>query len=179
MKNLRNLLNASIVLGTLVFSQSAFTQKINQQSVNVTVNGTSSLHDWEMTSKAAIFTGTVNGNTISNATFSIPVKNLKSTKGKMMDNKAYSALNADKAPNITFVATSLPIGGKANIAGKLSIAGTSKNITLPVTVVKKGNAYSISGTEIIKMSDFGMSRPGFMGVKTGDDVTVKVNITAQ
>ncbi len=63
--------------------------------------------------------------------------------------------------------------------GKLTIAGATKNVSFPVSIVKKGNAYTIDGTEIIKLSEFGMERPGFMGIKTGDVVTVKVNIVAE
>ncbi len=178
MKNFKILLNAAILGGALVFSQFAFAQKIVQKTSSVTVLGTSPMHDWEMTGSSATFSGTVSGNAITNAVFSFPVKNLKSKKGKMMDNKAYTALKSDKTPDIIFNTSSIPVG-KNNITGKLSIAGVSKNITFPVAVVKNGNSYTINGTETIKLSDFGMERPGFMGVKTGNEVTVKVNIVAE
>ena len=135
------------------------------------------MHDWTMTSSSANFSGTINGNAITNVKFSMPVKNLKSTKGKMMDNKAYDALKADKAPNISFTATSLSVG-KGNLAGKLTIAGVKKDVSFPVNVVKNGASYNITGTENLKLSDFGMERPGFMGVKTGDAIKVTVNIVA-
>ena len=135
------------------------------------------MHDWTMTSSSANFSGTINGNAITNVKFSMPVKNLKRTKGKMMDNKAYDALKADKAPNISFTATSLSVG-KGNLAGKLTIAGVTKDVSFPVNVVKNGASYNITGTENLKLSDFGMERPGFMGVKTGDAIKVTVNIVA-
>lgn len=178
MENLRTFLNATIVCGTLLFSQFGIAQKINQKTTSVIINGTSSLHDWEMTGSSATFSGTINGNAISNATFTIPVKNITSKKGKMMDNKAHAALKADKFPTISFSAPSIAVG-KGNLNGKMTIAGVSKNVTFPVTVVKNSNTYTINGTETLKLSDFGMERPGFMGVKTGDIVTVKVNIVAE
>ena len=135
------------------------------------------MHDWTMTSSSANFSGTINGNAITNVKFSMPVKNLKSTKGKMMDNKAYDALKANKAPNISFTATSLSVG-KGNLAGNLTIAGVTKDVSFPVNVVKNGASYNITGTENLKLSDFGMERPGFMGVKTGDAIKVTVNIVA-
>ena len=135
------------------------------------------MHDWTMTSSSANFSGTINGNAITNVKFSMPAKNLKSTKGKMMDNKAYDALKADKSPNISFTAASLAVG-KSTLAGKLTIAGVTKDVSFPVNVVKNGTSYNITGTENLKLSDFGMERPGFMGVKTGDDVKVTVNIVA-
>lgn len=94
-----------------------------------------------------------------------------------MDNKVYDALKADKAPNISFTATSLSVG-KGNLAGKLTIAEVTKDVSFPVNVVKNGASYNITGTENLKLSDFGMERPGFMGVKTGDAIKVTVNIVA-
>jgi hypothetical protein len=52
------------------------------------------------------------------------------------------------------------------------------NCFFPVNVVKNGNSYNITGTETLKMSDYGMETPGFLGVHTGDAVTVTVNIVA-
>ena len=93
----------------------------------------------------------------------------------MMDNKAYKALKSDAQPNITFTAASLPVG-KTNVNGKLTIAGVTKAVAFPVNVVKNGNSYTITGSESLKMSDYGMETPGFLGVHTGDLVTVTVNI---
>lgn len=178
MKNLRTFLNATIVCGTLLFSQYINAQKITQKSTTIIVTGTSPMHDWEMNGSTAAFSGTVNGNTISNPTFTMSVTNLKSKKGKTMDNKAYEALKSSQHPNISFTAASVNMG-KSNINGKLTIAGVSKNVSFPVNVIKKENTYTIYGTEVLKLSEFGMSRPGFMGIKTGDEVTVKVNIVAE
>lgn len=152
-------------------------QTITAKSSKTTINGTSSIHDWTMTANAATFVGTVSGNAISNVKLVIAAKNLKSEKGSMMNNKAYKALKADEQPNITFTAASLPVG-KTNVSGRLTIAGVTKAISLPVNVVKNGNSYNITGTETLKMSDYGMETPGFLGVHTGDAVTVTVNVVA-
>ena len=177
MKTMKNLITATLALGTLCFAQLLNAQKLTQKTTTIAINGTSPMHDWTMTSTSAIFTGTVNGNTITNVKFVMASKNLKSEKGKMMDNKAYKALKADANPNITFTAASLPLG-KSNVAGKLSIAGVTKNINLTVNVEKNGNSYKITGSESLKMSEYGMETPGFLGVTTGDAVTVNVNIVA-
>jgi len=178
MKTTKSLISLGLVLGGLLFPQLSNAQKLNQKLTTITVSGTSPMHDWEMTGSAATFSGTVANNAITNINFTVPVKNLKAEKGKTMEKKAYEALKADKAPNVTFTATSINLG-KSNAVGKLSIAGASKNVSFPVSIVKKGNAYIIDGTETIKLSEFGMERPGFMGIKTGDVVTVKVNVVAE
>ncbi len=172
-------------LNTLKFYSLAFllmvgllsAQSISGKSIKVSVDGTSPMHNWTMNASTGTFSATVSGNTLTNIKFSVPTKSLKSTKGKMMDNKAHGALKADKAPQINFTAKSVNVG-KGTLSGSLSIAGVTKNVSFPATVVKNGSSYTISGTDQLKMSDFGMETPGFMGVKTGDAVTVKVNIVA-
>ncbi|UFK96961.1 YceI family protein [Kaistella faecalis] len=174
---MENTIKSAILLFAFTFFGLVNAQNITGKSSKITVDGTSPMHDWVMTSSSSNFSGTVSGNAITNVKFSMPVKNLKSAKGKMMDNKAYEALKADKAPNISFTATSLSVG-KGNLAGKLTIAGVTKDVSFPVNVVKNGASYNITGTENLKLSDFGMERPGFMGVKTGDAIKVTVNIVA-
>ncbi len=178
MKNvITKLFSLAAVMMISLFSV-AFAQNITGKSVKITVGGTSTLHAWTMTSSSANFSGTVSGNSITNAKFSTTAKTLKSEKGKMMDNKAYDALKADKNPTISFSATSLAVG-KGTTTGRLTIAGVTKNVSFPVTVTKKGEVYEISGVAKLRMSDFGMKPPTFMGaVKTGNDVTVSVNIVA-
>lgn len=175
MKKFNTIKIFTLALG--LFSGVLMAQNITGKSVKVAVDGTSPMHDWTMTSSAAKFSANVSGNTLTGVSFSMPAKNLKSTKGKMMDNKAHDALKADKAPNITFSAASINVG-KSTVSGKLSIAGVTKNVSFPVSVTKSGASYTITGTENVKMSEFGMQTPGFMGVKTGDAVTIKVNIVA-
>ncbi len=176
MRNFRTFKIALVALGLIGGLASA--QSIAAKTVTVTVEGTSPMHDWNMNASSGTFSGTVSGNTINNVKFTMPAKNLKSTKGKMMDNKAYATLKADKNSNISFTATSVNVG-KGNMAGKLTIAGVTKNVSIPVTVVKNGAAYTITAVEKMNLSDYGMERPGFMGVKTGDAITVTVNVVAQ
>lgn len=178
MKTTKNLISLALLLGVTLLPQLSNAQKLNQKTTTITVSGTSPMHDWEMTGSTGNFSGTVAGNSITNISFTTPVKTLKAEKGKTMEKKAYEALKSDKAPNVTFTATSINLG-KSNAVGKLSIAGVAKNVSFPISIVKKGNAYIIDGTETIKLSEFGMDRPGFMGIKTGDVVTVKVSVVAE
>ncbi|WP_312423106.1 YceI family protein [Epilithonimonas sp.] len=178
MKTTKNLISLGLILTGLVLPQLSNAQKITQKNTTIIISGTSPMHDWEMKGSTSTFTGVVAGNAITNVSLTVPVKTLSAEKGKIMEKKAYEALKSDKAPNVSFTASSINIG-KSNVAGKLTIAGTAKNVSIPVSVVKKGNAYLINGTETVKLSEFGMDRPGFMGIKTGDVVTVKVNVVAE
>lgn len=175
MKNLK--LIKLMAVSFTFFGLMVSAQNIAGKSTKIAVDGTSPMHDWTMTASAGTFSGTVSGNAIKNVKFTTAAKSLKSTKGKMMDNKAYTALKADKMPTITFTATTMPVG-KGNVSGKLTIAGVTKDVSFPVNVVKNGASYNITGTESLNLSTFGMERPGFMGVRTGDAVKITVNIVA-
>lgn len=54
------------------------------------------------------------------------------------------------------------------VKGKLSIKGVSNDVTLPVKV--SGN--EISGNASIKLSDYSLPRPSFMGVKVEESVDI-------
>ncbi|MCP2038624.1 YceI family protein [Chryseobacterium sp. HSC-36S06] len=176
MKNLTNFKILLLAFG--LFSGMAGAQAISSKTVKTTVSGTSTMHDWTMTSTSGTFSGTVAGNAINNIQYNMGAKSLKSGKGAM-DGNAYKALKADKFPNITFTATSVNIG-KGTITGKLKVTDVTKTVSFPVTVAKSGNAYTITGTESIKMSEFGVTPPSFMmnTVKTGDEIKITVNVSA-
>lgn len=176
MKNLvKKIQWLAVFLAVSIFTL-AYAQSLTAKTVKVTVDGTSPMHNWTMASTGGTFSGQVAGNAINNVKFTMPAKNLKSEKGKMMDNKAYDALKADKNPTITYTANTMAIG-KSVMIGKLTVAGVTKTVNVPVTVTKTGNFYRIVGSSNMKMSDFGMATPGFMGIRTGDAVVVKIDIT--
>uniref|UniRef100_UPI002F93A979 YceI family protein n=1 Tax=Kaistella sp. TaxID=2782235 RepID=UPI002F93A979 len=60
------------------------------------------------------------------------------------------------------------------------VTDVTKTVSFPVTVLKSGNSYTITGTETIKMTDYGVTPPSFMmnTVKTGDEIKITVNVTA-
>lgn len=176
MKKVNNFKMLLLALG--LFSGMASAQAISSKTVKTTVAGTSTMHDWTMTSTSGTFSGTVAGNAINNIQYNLGAKTLKSGKGAM-DSNAYKAMKADKFPNITFTATSVNIG-KGTITGKLKVTDVTKTVSFPVTVAKSGNSYTITGTETIKMTDYGVTPPSFMmnTVKTGNEIKITVNVTA-
>lgn len=176
MKNVVNFKVMMLAFG--LFSGLVSAQKISSNNVKTTVAGTSTLHDWTMTSTGGTFSGTVSGNSINDVKYVMGSKTLKSGKGAM-DTNAYKAMQADKFPNISFSATSVNVG-KGTMTGKLTVTNVTKTVSFPVTVTKTGNSYSITGTETIKMTDYGVTPPSFMmnTVKTGNDIKVTVNVVA-
>ena len=153
------------------------------KSHKLTVKGTSSLHDWESSVEKFESKGSfiLTDNTladISAVVATIPVKSLKSTKGKIMDNKTYEAFNVEKNPFIVFTFSGekiFPAKNVVEVSGTLNMAGVSKpvQLTLHYKILPGGDLH-ISGSKKLIMSDFKMEPPtAMMGtIKVGDEVEV-------
>jgi polyisoprenoid-binding protein YceI len=176
-----------IAAGTVeLHAQSAFSIK----SSTATINGGSTLHDWESKITTVEFKGSVKmkGNIlqcIKNVEVKIPVLSIKSKEGKVMDDKTYETFEFQKNPFIIYTCSDTKITEDAqhNItitaSGKMSMAGVTKpyNLEGKGKILANGNLQlTISST--LKMSDFGMKPPTlFMGTITvGDEITVHFNI---
>lgn len=161
---------------TTIYSQSKLTISGNSE---VTIDGTSTLHDW--TSKSTKMNGegtvTLDGNVINEVSkfnFSIPTKSIESGKSKM-DGYTYKALKADEFPNISFEMTSCTPEEKSLLVnGMLTIAGKSKEITADVEYEVTNGSIIFQCSELINMKDWDIEPPTlFMGtLKTGENVIV-------
>lgn len=183
----------SYLLLTLLLGPCSLYAQINytiNDLATVTIEGTSTMHDWEMeTRKVTGNAGFVfDGNELTDIrslNVIIPSESLKSGKGAM-DKNAYKALKTDNHQEITFILGSVgkiaKSGGKFILTteGKLTIAGTTKNVQLTATVASKGNGdVQCTGNTVIKMTDYGVEPPSFMfgSVKTGDQIEVVFDVT--
>lgn len=153
----------------------------------ITVSGTSTLHDWkENSSKGsanAVFMLTNSKLTdVSLLVFTVPVTSLKS-EHKTMDNNTYKALKADKHPEITYTlssATVTPVNATTytiKSMGKLTIAGTTRETEVDATAkLSPDNSISVSGSKKLKMTDYGVTPPKVMLIKTGNDLTISYQL---
>lgn len=152
---------------------------------SVSISGTSTLHDWTMSStdirvEANISldaTGTLD--TIHSLNMSLKAETLKSGH-TAMDRNAYSSLDTENYKNITFTLTSADVDNN-NVSGKgnLSVAGVIKAVPIESMCKSTGqNKFSCTGSQKIKMSDFGIEPPSFMfgTVRTGDEITVSYKV---
>lgn len=165
-------------------AQSAY--HVGGKSNVVTLYGSSTLHDWNMTAHSFSTDGqfTVTGENELSAcqalSFTLPVHNLKSDHDGLNDN-AYESLKADKYKDIVFKASSAKVsslgGHKYQIAasGNLTIAGVTRPTTVTATaVVNSDGSISCSGSVPLKLSEFNIDRPSFMfgTMKVGDALTL-------
>ncbi len=150
-----------------------------------TLAGTSTLHDWTMTSTEASYDAKFElsneGSPVQlvSLSYSLAAESLKSGKGAM-DKNAYNALNTDKHKKITFVLTNATTdGGNFKCNGNLTIAGVTKPISLEATCKGSANGdLSCNAKYALKMTDFKVEPPTFMfgSIKTGDDLTLTFSI---
>lgn len=152
------------------------------------IQGTSSLHDWEMISQSCKGALQLDRDRqsldIENIQLKVRVTSLKSGK-KIMDKKCYDALKYEDYPDIIYrfiSITNIKSQGsnsyKANLEGTLDIAGVLKTIKIDVAIQKKDGIISIQGTKPVKMSDFGVKPPkALLGtLKTGNEITIIFNL---
>lgn len=185
----------SVLLLATIFSFSlnpVIDKNVSSQVVRVTIKGTSTMHDWEMKSdkgQVEVLLGLNAAEGIIGLTslkFTLVAESLKSGKNAM-DKNAYKALKTGTAKNITFVMSSAkvtPVNAttvEIRALGKLSVAGTSHETDLLVTVKYNpaSKSYAATGSKTIKMSDFDVKPPTFMmgAVKTGNEIIMTFNST--
>ena len=184
----KQIVRLSVVAGIALFAtvQSSAQSVKKAFSYEITLNGSSNIHDWTMKSSGSGLEGnftldpaTKQVEGIAPLTFNLPVKNLKSDEG-LLNSRAYDALKADKNPNFTFKLNNVTAqGAQLNLVGQLTISGNTREITLPVTVRKNADGSQLlSGSKKIKMSEWGVKPPSYMlGVmKVYDDLTINYTV---
>ncbi|TNE74596.1 YceI family protein [bacterium] len=164
-------------------------EKVELRSANnssITVKGTSTMHDWELTSSqmdasAVILT---DGQDIKVDSFVgiLDVTSLKSGKDQM-DKNAYKTLNYKDFPQIKFSLVKVVKADKENqkVIGlfNVEISGNSKEVEIEAAAIPVENdGVQITGTKELKMTDFGIKPPSFMlgALKTGNEITVDFDI---
>ncbi|WP_224487957.1 YceI family protein [Robertkochia flava] len=170
-----------MVVAPAVFAQ---TYSLNNDQSEVTIFGTSNIHDWEITVEQQQGSMTLEeGETpvLKAMEITIPVKGLKSGKSGM-DKNTYKAMNADEYQNVTFKLTSpatLEAAGngnyKATAKGELTISGVTKATDLIFTLKNNGSTVELEGEKTLDMTTYNIEPPtALMGtITTGKDVTLK------
>lgn len=173
---------ALIVFSAQVYGQVSYVLTPGQQ---FKVEGTSTLHDWEMVSAKAEGNAniTLEGSkiaSISSLIVNLPVTSLKNGKSAMEKN-AYEALWAEKYPQIQWELAEVEAITDQLVKTKLklSIAGTTRTVDLDVSYKLSEEGVLFSGSQKIKFSDFHIAPPTAMfgAIKTGDDLILSFETT--
>ena len=166
-------------------SVSQVSYNIIPESSKMTIQGTSSMHNWEMEVTEMEFTTTILINddhikSIGDTWFSCKTTSIVSDYA-LMDKKTYEALKAEEYSTISFRMTNDKVISPAgvdfvgNVKGYLSVAGRGKEIDIPFQArFLSGGDIELKGEVPLKMSDFDIDPPSaLMGaLKTGDEVWI-------
>ncbi len=185
--NLRITTSLTIVCFALMALNAHAQEAFALKSAKASIKGTSSLHDWESEITKIDFKGSLlkEGGavkTIPSAEVKVLVEGIKSTKGRIMDNKTKDAFKYEKNPYITFVLTNATVkaDGSIDATGNLTMAGTTKAVKLAAKTKVLGTGdVQLTLTHNLKMTEYKMEQPtAMMGTITvGDEVTVLFDLT--
>lgn len=156
----------------------------------VTVNGTSTVHDWSVESKLIggyvefdpefNFDSAKPGKVNARVAVLIPVRQLKSDKTKM-DTVMYDAMKEKDHRRIDYRLTEMTLKEAPkspegpfvfDSTGELVVAGVTNKISMPVTMTRVDkDKLKFTGSTSVKMTGFGIQPPTLVGIlSTGDDV---------
>ncbi|HEX4119258.1 MAG TPA: YceI family protein [Verrucomicrobiae bacterium] len=173
---------------SLITAQAQTSYSTQPTGCDIKIDGTSSLHDWEM--EGSLIGGFIEfgpgvvldptqtgitgiqGNTVSaKAKIIIPVDAIHSKADHMpdtMDRLMQQALKESDFPRIVFVLTGLTFKGPHAVGkpfnfdatGNLAIAGKTNVVTFPVKIeCPEEGKLKISGSVPVKMTDYGVTPP--------------------
>ena len=190
---------SAISLLISVVCQTGFAQSVKysvSDETNMTVSGTSTLHDW--TSEVNEVKGFVEVNEnfagdgkitvdeiVDLVNIRVPVKSIISPRGATMDKKTYNALKSEEYPEIIFALRESKVssvngeGFTVNATGDLTIAGVTKNISFPVQgKLVSADKMTFAGAYKLNMTEYDMEPPTAMfgQIVTGEEVEIKFDL---
>lgn len=172
-----------LALALLCFAVAPQAQTFNslQNESEMTISGTSTLHDWTSDVESLKASARLAGETIESASFEADVKSIKSGTSAM-DNNTYKAMKADDHPKVSFRASDISVKhGETEITGKLTIAGHTETVKFPIKIERWSESHLlIEGSYALNMSTYGIDPPRAMmgAIRTGDEVVIafKLNL---
>lgn len=180
-----------VLLFTFILTNSGYEKATISTTTasTITVKGTSTMHDWEMTSSEIIANGELRYNDsnviIDSFNGYLEATTLKS-HSKQMDKNAYKTMKADEFNRIEFQFKSIKTQdekeSKVVAVFAVTIAGVTKDLTVDASVQPNGNDdITISGSHKMNMSDFDIKPPSFMlgTLKVGDELAIDFNLNVK
>ncbi len=154
----------------ILLSLSASLSLLYAQSF-IEIQGTSTFHDWKMTTDQIFVESTFKDNKFTDLFVSFPIFTLKSGNERL-DKNAYKALPAAKTTPIIF---QLHKHHNQTFSGSITIGMEQKDYTFSPDIIKPKQ---IQGSLVIQMDDFKIKPPSFLlgAFSTGNTVLVKYNV---
>ncbi len=174
-----------LCLAVSVYTNAQQPDVFKSYKASLTISGTSTLHDWTMTSE----TYTCQGNfkiedgkvaDVKGLNLTVPVRTLKSGKSAM-DKNAYAALKEEQHQQIQFSLTGVKqLGEKLLCQGNLTIAGITKPVEVETNCqLLADQTLQCKSKTQFKMTEYKVEPPSFMfgSVTTGDKIAIEFQIS--
>lgn len=181
-KFLNNVLTAILLvfIWSTGYAQKTFTV---QNDPLLKIEGTSSLHDWEMPSNQASGNMVATENSgqlgaIESLQVRMPAESIKSGK-KAMDKKAYDAIKTNRHKEVVYkLREAVKKSNGWTFKGSFEIAGKTRDVEIQIAEQQIPGGYRLSGEYAFKLSDFDITPPtALMGsIKTGDEVKISFDL---
>ena len=176
---MRNLIVALMVVFCFSVGWSQENYSLSDVST-LTVDGTSTLHDWTVTANTCNGSLNVDAQVFKEISFETEVASIKSTRGATMDKKTHNALKKEEHPKVMFSAADVTFseGDNQSIPGKLNVAGVVKDVVLTASIKNSTENIQLTGNYKITLQDYNMEPPTAMfgSIVVGDDVTVNFDL---
>lgn len=186
MKTLKIVLGSLLMLCVTTQISVAQTYQLNNSSSTLEVEGTSNIHDWELTAEdqqGKLIAELDDGQLveISKLDFIVKAESLESGKSGMNKN-TNKALNTDKYSQIVYKLTKVinidcttQDKCKVNTIGDLTIAGTTKPINITFDAQVTESQILLTGNKTLNMTEYGIEPPNalFGTITTGEKVNIK------
>lgn len=174
-----------LVLTTMLLAAGLAHAQTTLEHVRLSVEGTSTLHDWTVHSEdvtVRVYPNTTTSEMMLDSVFvRLPATSLESGKGAM-DDLMHEALRAERHATISFIARDLTLdptrASKIQHVGVLTLAGRRGAQTVVYDVQRQGSVLRVQGSASVRMTRFGVEPPSavFGTIRTGDDVTVRFEV---
>ncbi len=157
---------------------------IEAEKSSITIEGTSTLHDWEIEVEEFNGYAEIKFNSkeiqIHGGEIVCEVASFESGKSRM-NKEVYKAMEVEDYPEVTFsyVRTEDIVQNNnkltVNAIGELTIAGTTRTINTTITGEYRDGLLKLEGTEHFEMSSYGVEPPSVMfgTIKSGDKLSIK------
>ena len=142
----------------------------------LTIDGTSTVHDWKVIANTIEGTVKVEANAPKEINFQVNVVDILSERGATMDTKMHAALQHESHPKVMFKLKE--VKNESILIGTLFIAGKEREVEILARMDASGETLKISGEYDIALKDFEIEPPTAMfgQVIVGGDVKVKFDL---
>lgn len=171
-----------IIIALLLFINiSASADKYLTKTGKIIFNADAAVEKIEGTNRAV---GILLNSETGDLNFSVLIKSFVFEKKLMQEHFNENYLESDKYPKSTFAGKITNLSAinfskdgsyKANVSGKMTIHGVTKEVTSTGTIVIKNSKPTLTSSFTIKLSDYNITIPNLVKDKVSNNVRIKVD----